>query len=474
MMIRTKSSKQIDMTNGPILWGMIRFAIPLILSSFLNQLFNTADTLMVGRWGGDTPEARELALAAVGSCSVLISTLINLFTGLSAGTSVLVARELGAKDDDAVKKTVSASVVLGAISGLFCMIIGILGARPLLAMIGTDEVLLEDATAYMRAYFLGVPASMTYSFCAAVLLSKGDSKRPLIFLTVAGAANVILNAVMIFAFGLGAVGVGIATAAGQWVSLLMILVYMSRMEGTCRIEWKKLKPDFQKLGAILRIGVPASAELGLYSFSSVFAQAAINAFGSAMVAGNAAAANVENYLALLQGGFSRAGSVYLGQNIGAQNLGRVKRSIIVGTAAVAGIGIASGLLLYLFAEEILSLFAPGNAEVIAAGMQRVSVTFLPYFISGIMYLGGGLLRGMGQNVLPTVISIAGSCVFRVIWIEVFYRFFFYGNATVLFMVYPVSWVLTAVAAYLAILWTYYKRTKPSIERREDPCLAAKN
>lgn len=473
-MIYKKSKKQIDMTSGSILRGMILFAIPLILSGILNQLFNTADTLMVGRWGGDTPEERELALAAVGSCGVLVVTIVSLFTNLSAGTSVLVAHELGAKRDGEVKKTVHTSVVLAFICGIVCTVVGVIGARTLLKLINTDETLLEDATAYMRAYFLGVPASMIYSFCSAVLLSKGDSKRPMIFLTVAGVVNVILNAVMILVLGLGAVGVGIATAASQWISLLMILVHMSRMDGPCRIQWKCLRVDVPKLKAIFTIGIPASIEGVLFSFSSVFTQSAVNAFGPAMIAGNSAAGNVESYLMHLQIGFARAGTVYVGQNVGAGRLDRIRRSILTSMAATTVIGLSASILFYLGAEPILSLFAPGNEAVVAAGMQRATVTFLYFVLWGIMCLGGNVLRGMGQNLLPTAISIAGCCVFRVIWIEWLYRFFFHGNATVLFMVYPVSWALTTVAAYLAILWTYYKRTKPAIERREEPCLAAKN
>ncbi len=460
--------RPLDMTEGPIFLGMIRFAIPLILSGILNQLFNTADTLMVGRWGGDTPEECEHALAAVGSCSALITTIVALFTGLSVGTSVCVARERGAKDEVELQKTVRTVVTISFACGLICMLVGMLGAKPILTLMGTDEALLEDAASYMRIYFVGIPASMTYSFCSAILTSSGDSTRPLIFLSTAGAVNVGLNAMMIIGFGMGAFGVGLATAISHWVSLAMILIYMSRMDDhLCRIPWRNLGVDWKKMCLILRIGIPASLQGAMFSFSNVFTQSAVNAFGPATVAGNTAAANVETYLAFVQSGVSQSGSVYIGQNAGAKNFARVKRAILWGVLLATCVGLAMGIAVYFNVESILGLYIPDGEEAILAGATRIRVLFLLHFLYGIMSLGTSALRGMGKNLLPTAMMIGGCCVYRILWISFLYRPFFEGNLTALYLVYPTSWVITNIAVYIALAFVYRK-----LRRQNDLTLQA--
>ncbi len=450
----SKQKARENITQGPIFGGMIAFALPLILSNLLNRTFNTADTMMVGRWGGATEEACEMALAAVGSCGTLITTIIALFSGLTTGTSVCVARELGAKDDAEVEKTVRTSVSISLLCGLICTAVGFFGARPLLLLMGTDAAVLEDAILYMRAYFLGIPANMVYCFCAAILTSSGDSVRPLAFLSVSGVINVGLNAVFIIALGMGAMGVGLATAISQWVALGMILTYMSFLKGPCRIPWRTLGIDRKKLKQLLSIGVPASVQGALFSFSNVFTQTAVNSFGHVMVAGNAAASNIETYLAVIQAGLATAGSVFVGQNVGARDVKRVKRVIIAAVALAGGVAVSTSVPFYFFAGSFISLFAPGNEAVIQAGLFRSSVVLLPYFLYGTMSVGTSILRGLGQNILPTGLVIGGCCVFRILWVRFVFEEFYSQNPYVLYLVYPVSWLLTCTAVYIGVFFVY--------------------
>jgi len=284
-----------NLTDGPLLPKMILFTLPLIATAFLQQLFNTADTVVVGQWGGNTPAERETALAAVGSCGALINLIVNLFFGLSVGAGVCVAHDIGAKQYRDVKRTVHTSVIVSLFFGALLTVFGLCMARPLLAMMKTDPTVLDEAVPYMMAYFCGMPANILYNYCASILRSSGDTTRPLIFLSAAGVANVGLNLVMVLVFGLGALGVGIATAASHWVACVLILIYMMRMDGPCKIELRELRVYPEKLKKIIVIGLPAGLQGTLFSFSNVLIQSSINGFGNvAFVAGNTAASNIDS------------------------------------------------------------------------------------------------------------------------------------------------------------------------------------
>ena len=295
-----KQKKIKDFTEGPLLGRIILFALPLIATGVLQLLFNTADTIVVGRWGGETPEECETALAAVGSCGALINLIISLFMGLSIGAGVCVAHAVGAKEYDRLERIVHTSVVAAAIGGAFVSVVGILAAEPLLVLMGTEKEVLSQAVPYMRAYFSGMIATMIYNYCAAMLRSTGDTLRPLLFLSVSGVVNVALNLVMVLAFHLGAVGVGIATSASQWVSCFMIIAFMRKKDNPCYIDLKKLRVDFGALKKIFLIGIPAGIQSSLFALSNVTIQSSINSLGKVVVAGNTAAANLEGYIFQVQ------------------------------------------------------------------------------------------------------------------------------------------------------------------------------
>ena len=437
---------RVDLTEGPLLSKIILFSLPLIATAVLQLLFNTADIIVVGRWGGSTPEECENALAAVGSCGSLANLIVQLFMGLSVGAGVCVAHEIGAKRQDELESVVHTSVIAALICGVVVSVFGLVAARPLLILMKTDPAVLDEAVQYMCAYSCGIPASMVYNYCAAMLRSSGDTVRPLRFLSVAGVVNVGLNLVMVLVFHTGALGVGIATAASQWVSCVLILRFMFRTDGPCHLAWSAMRVDYNKLRKILYIGLPAGVQASLFSLSNVLIQSSINSFGKVVVAGSTAASNIDAYIYATQNSLYHAALTFVGQNVGARRYDRVRKSIIYCTVVVAIIGLSVGLTVYTLGNSLLSIYAPNNPEVIEAGMMRLGIMGLTYFLCGLMEVASGAMRGFGKSIAPLVVSLLGSCAFRIAW--VYTVFAAYRSLTVLFLSYPVSWMLTGAVHYL--------------------------
>ena len=450
-MTLTKKKRQ-DLTEGPLLSKIIYFTLPLIATAVLQLLFNTADTIVVGRWGGSTPEECETALAAVGSCGSLSNLLVQLFMGLSVGAGVSVAHEIGAKRMDEVRRVVHTAVLAAMICGFAVTVFGLIAARPLLALMKTDPTVLDEAVPYMRAYFCGMPASMLYNYCAAMLRSSGDTMRPLKFLSVAGVVNVALNMVMVMVFHTGALGVGIATAVSQWISCILIIVFMMRADGPCHLELSQLRMDRKKLRKIIYVGLPAGIQGSLFAFSNVLIQSSINSFGKVVVAGNTAGGNLDSYIYATQNALYHSALTFVGQNVGAQRFDRVRKSIFYCVAVVAVVGLSVGGVMYLFGEPLLGIFAPDNPAVVHAGMMRLSILGLTYFLCGLMEVGSGVMRGYGQSIIPMIVSLLGSCAFRVLWIYTVFAAF--PTLTVLYLSYPFSWGLTGMVHFVFCFLTY--------------------
>ena len=467
-MSHARTAKNGDLLSGALLPKILYFAIPLIATGILQLLFNTADTVVVGRWGGSTPEECEISLAAVGSCGALIGVIINFFNGLAVGTGVCAAQSIGAKRYDEVEKVVHTSVVTAFALGTFVATVGVLFARPLLGLMGTDASVLDQAARYMQAYFLGAPANMLYNYCAAILRSKGDTTRPLLFLTVAGISNVALNLVMVLGFGLGAVGVGIATAASHWISCVMIVVHMMRLDDVCRLDLKKLKIHRTILSKILFIGIPAGIQGTAFSFSNVIIQSSVNSFGKATVAANAAAANISDYAYIAQNSIYQAAMTFVGQAVGARRYDRIRPITLTCVATVTVVGLFFGGLTTLFGEALLAIFSPGNPEIIRIGMTRLYYMCLPYFLCGIMEVGSGVLRGLGRSITSMIIAISGVCGIRLVWI--FTVFAHFHTLETLYFSYIVTWVITAIAHYTLVFLSVKKLRKAQLpsEQADEP------
>ncbi|MFR1831700.1 MAG: MATE family efflux transporter [Lachnospiraceae bacterium] len=432
-------SYEMDMCSGPILGKVLVFALPLMLSGVLQLLFNAADVIVVGRFAGSQ------SLAAVGSTSSLINLLINLFIGLSVGVNVLVAKYYGAKDEKEVSLTVHTAITTSLISGFLLIAVGVGASRPLLLMMGTPEDVIEKSVLYMRIYFAGMPVVMLYNFGSAILRAIGDTKRPLYYLLAAGVVNVILNLFFVISLNMDVAGVALATVISQCISAGLIIRCLAKSEGGLRLHLKKLRIDKRKLGQITRIGLPAGMQGAIFSISNVLIQSSVNSFGSTVMAGNTAASNIEGFVYTAMNAVYQSNLSFTSQNVGGKKFGRLNKILFVCLGVVTATGMLLGFGAIGGARGLLGIYS-SDPEVISYGMKRLLIICSTYFICGWMDTVVGSLRGMGYSMLPMVVSLTGACLFRVVWIfTVFSRF---HSLTVLYISYPISWIITAAAHLL--------------------------
>ncbi len=431
-----KRSYEIDMCNGPLFSRLLLFALPLMLSGILQLLFNAADIVVVGQFAGSN------AMAAVGSTSSLINLLVNLFIGISVGANVLVARYYGSRSPEDVEQTVHTALITGFIGGFVLIAIGIPAARPMLELMGTPADVLDQAVLYMRIYFIGMPATMLYNFGAAVLRASGDTRRPLYFLFVAGVVNVIFNLFFVIVLHMDVEGVAIATVISQFISAGLIILCLVRMEGMCHLDFSRLRFHITKFKQILRIGVPAGLQGILFSISNVLIQSSINSFGSTVVAGNTAASNIEGFVYTSMNAIYQTSLSFTSQNMGAKNYHRVDKVLIQCELLVAAIGLVLGNGAYLLGNQLLGIYS-GDAQVIAYGLQRLSICCASYFLCGVMDVLAGSIRGLGYSIGPMLITFTGICLFRVVW--VFTAFPWHPSLFTIYISYPISWLVTIVA-----------------------------
>ena len=431
-----KKAYSIDMTHGPLLGKMLRFAFPLMISSVLQLLFNAADVIVVGRFAGSN------ALAAVGSTGALINLLVNLFIGLSVGTNVIVARYVGANDWKDAHEAVHTSVLLSLLGGSFLVLVGLLLAKPLLTLMGTPNEVLDLAAVYMRIFFCGMPLNMLYNFGSAILRSTGDTKRPLYFLIISGIINVGLNLIFVIVFHMSVAGVALATIISQGVSAVLIIGCLLRDEGICHLNLKELKLYPDKVKEMVKIGLPAGLQGCVVSISNVLIQSSINSFGPVAMAGNTSAANIEGFMYVSMNAMYQTALSFAGQNMGAKEYGRLKKITILSMVLVASIGLTVGLLGDLFGRQLLGIYST-DPEVIRYGLIRISIVAPTYFLCGMMDVMVGNLRGLGYSFLPMCVSLAGACGIRVGWI--FTIFQVHHELSWLYYSYPVSWAITAFA-----------------------------
>ena len=379
---------EIDMCNGPILKKMLRFALPLMCSSILQLLFNAADIIVVGRFAGDD------SLAAVGSNTSLIGLLTNLFIGLSIGANVLTARYYGAKKQRELRRTVHTAMLLSMISGLLLTVIGIIGARSILRLMNTPESVLDLATLYLRIYFLGMIAMMVYNFGSAILRAIGDTRRPLYYLAIAGLINVVLNLFFVIQLKMDVAGVATATVISQCVSAFLILRCLQRGEGAIKLHLSKIHIYKDNLKKIMEIGLPAGFQGILFSLSNVAIQASINSFGEIVMAGNSAAANIENFVYFAMNAFYQAAISFTSQNMGAGKYERIHKIMFRSQACAVVAGLVLGNLAFLFGHTLLGIYTTSEA-VIQAGMCRPLHRIL--YVCALWHYGyyGRLAAGIG-------------------------------------------------------------------------------
>ena len=435
---------QIDMVHGPLAGKLLVFAIPLMLSSILQLLFNAADVIVVGRWSGSQ------SLAAVGSNTSLINLMVNLFVGFSVGTNVVVARDLGAGREEDVRDSVHTSIALSLVSGVVLMGLGLLLSRQMLELMGSPEDVIGLAAVYLRIYFCGMPGNMLYNFGAAILRAQGDTKRPLYFLTAAGIINVILNLVFVILFHMDVAGVALATIISQYVSAILVLLTLMRDKGPLRVDLRALRLDMKVVRRILQVGLPAGFQGMVFSISNVVIQSSINSFGSTVVAGSAASSNIEGFVYAGMNAFYQTALTFTSQNYGACECKRVDRIMGLCLLYSGLIGLVLGNLAYLFGYPLGSIYAPGQEEVIAQAVDRLSICCTTYFLCGLMDTQVGVLRGIGYSVVPMIVSLVGSCALRLLWVATIFQL----NRTpeMLYLSYPVSWAITAATHFVFFLF----------------------
>lgn len=443
----TKRSYEVDMCRGPLLGKILIFAFPLMLSGILQLLFNAADIVVVGRFAGSQ------ALAAVGSTGALINLIINVFIGLSVGANVLVARYYGAGEKEQVSQAVHTSVLLSLLCGVVLIAVGVLLAQPLLELMGTPDDVIDMSATYMRIYFCGMPVIMLYNFGAAILRSVGDTKRPLYFLIVAGLINVVLNLFFVIVCGMDVDGVALATVISQVVSAGLILLCLMRMEGPCHLDLHKLHIYKDKMWQIVRVGLPAGLQGCIFSISNVLIQSSVNSFGSVAMAGNTAAGNIEGFVYTGMNAIYQTALSFTSQNYGARQYHRISRVMRLCLALVTAVGLGLGLTAVLFHNQLLGIYS-SDPQVIAYGTMRMRFVATLYFLCGIMDVMAGVMRGMGYSILPMIVSLTGACGLRILWI--FTLFAANRTLSMLYVSYPVSWFITALAHLGCYFWVRRK------------------
>lgn len=446
METKKKAGYQIDMVHGPLAGKILLFALPLMLSSLLQLLFNAADVVVVGRCAG------KEALAAVGSTGSLINLLVNLFVGFSVGTNVVVARDLGAGREEDVHASVHTAIAISLISGVFLTALGVGLARQLLIWTSSAPDVIDLATIYLRIYFCGMPVNMLYNFGAAILRAQGDTRRPLYYLAIAGVTNVALNLLFVIVFQMSVAGVALATIISQAISALLVLGCLMRDQGPLHLDLRALHLDKRVVRRILQVGLPAGFQGIVFSLSNVVIQSSINSFGStAVIAGSSASSNIEGFVYVSMNAFYQTDLTFTSQNYGAGECRRVDRSLILCQLYSLIFGLVLGNLAVFFGHPLASIYAPGEEDVIAQAMLRLKYVCSLYCLCGVMDVMVGVLRGLGYSVVPMVVSMAGACGTRLLWVATIFQA--YHTPEVLYSSYPVSWAITAaihIAFFLLI------------------------
>ena len=424
---------EIDMCNGSIMDKLISFSLPLMLSSILQLMFNAVDIIVVGRFDSSQ------ALAAVGSTTALINIFTNLFIGISLGANVLAARYFAAGRDKEMSEAVHTAITLALISGIIMAFVGAGASRLALDLMDTPADVIDQSVTYMRIYFMGMPFFMLYNYGAAVLRAVGDTKRPLLFLALAGMANVVLDLLLVIVIPLGVAGVAIGTVSSQFVSCILVLRCLYKTEGSYQLRFSKLTIKWIYLKRIFQVGIPAGIQSTVINFSNAMLQSSVNSFGSTAMAGYTAANNILGFLYVSVNAVTQACMSFTSQNysVGKQKrMDRVLIDCIILSAEAAGV---LGVGAYVFGSQLLGIYT-ADAAVIKCGLEILSITTVPYFLCGIMDLIPGALRGMGHSAVPMVLSVIGTVGTRIVWI--YGLFPHHRSLFFLFISYPGSWIAT--------------------------------
>lgn len=437
----------LDMVHGPLLKNLFIFAVPLMFTNFLQMLFNAADTIVVGKFVGET------ALAAVGATGSIVFLLTSVFNGLSVGANVIVAKLLGGQDEKKTSLAVHTSIFIGLVGGIVLAILGIFFSRTLLTLMSTPEDIIDLSNLYMQIYFIGAVFLLVYNFGSAVLRSKGDTQRPLVYLMISGLLNVGLNLFFVIVLHMSVAGVALATIISEGVSAALVVGTLMREKDATRLELKQLKLNRHIMLEILKIGIPAGIQGMVFSVSNVVIQSSINSFGSSIiVAGNSAGANLENFVYIGMSAFTQATITFTSQNVGAHNYKAIKRILWLTLILATISALLVSVVVWVFGNTFLGLYTnePAVKEV---GMIRLTYVTLWLALNGVLDTFVSSMRGMGYSTMPTIIMLICICGVRLVWIWTVFAA--YSSLEVIYLCFPISWIICSIVQF--ILWHYTHR-----------------
>ncbi len=448
-----KRSHEMDLTEGPLFGKILLFVLPLIASNILQLLFNAADTIVVGKFAG------SLSLAAVGSTGQLVGLFINLFIGISSGANILIAQFYGSHDELQISRYVHCAMGLSVILGVFVCLLGIPLSESALKLMNTDSEVLPLAVVYLQIYFLGAPATLVYNFGAAILRAVGDTERPLRYLLISGAINVILNLVLVIVFQMDVAGVAIATIISQYVSAFLIVRCLIKPGTSYALHLRQIRLYADVVLRLLQVGLPSGVGGMFSNLSNLVTQSAVNSFGYVTMAANSAATNLDTFAFIAGNAVSQASITFIGQNYGAKRHDRIKRLFWVLSTTAVTVTLFVSTVLYLLGPQLLSLYVPAadpNREaIIGIGMTRLRIVGLSFFLCSLSGTLGGILRGFGKSWSLLILSMV-FCTLRAAW--VYTVFAAYPTLKVLYISEPIFWI-APIPIYLIILFRTYQRSK---------------
>lgn len=441
---------EMDLCTGSLWKKIFMFSVPLMFTNILQVVFNMSDLAVVGNFVG------PIALGAVGSTSILVTLFTGVLIGLAGGINAVTALFIGSGNKTELKQTVHTAALISLAAGVLITVLGIAFSRPILTLMHTKDELINDAVLYLRIYLLGMPALGLYNFGNAVLSASGDTKRPLYYLSFAGVLNVLLNLFFVIVCKMGVAGVAVASILSQYLSAVLILRVLFKSSAAFGLQLKELQITPDKAGRILKIGIPSAFQYALFAIANLFVQTGVNSFDHVMVEGNSAAANADPLVYDMMAAFYTACSSFIAQNYGAKKSDRILKSYLICLLYSFVVGLVLGVGLYLLRYPFLSLFT-SDTTVVDAGIRRLSIMALSYSVSAFMDCTIAASRGLGKSIVPTIVVIMGSCVFRIVWIYTIFAHF--RTIQSLYLLYVFSWTITAIAEIIYFV-IVYRKVKP--------------
>lgn len=440
----------VDMTKGSVFKHLIKFAIPIMIAGMLQNLYNAADMVVVGKFAG------KESLAAVGSTGSAINLLVNTFIGLSSASNVIVARKFGAGNKSGVSKAVHTAIALCIAGGIVLSVLGILLAEKILLLMDSPSDVIHLSTLYMRIYFAGIPIMLLYNFGSAIMRAVGDAKRPTYFLMCSGLINVTLNLLFVIVFKMNVAGVAIATVIAQLVAALLVLRCLIKADDCYKLDIKKIKINMSEFKEILALGIPAGMQSAMFSLSNVIIQSSINSVGSVAMAGNSAAVSVESMVYIALNSFFHATLTFIGQNYGAHDFKRIRKGFITSMVLSLCVGIVISNIFTLFSRTLISFYTD-SSTVSDVGVMRMGIICSMYFLCGMMEVATGGLRGMGVAVRSMLTCVVGVCFVRLTAVIIGAPYKEVSDLKILWYSFPVSWLLTT--AILTVLFFMVVRNR---------------